>query len=203
MLSHSLGIFLHPDKEWKSIRNDHKSFLGVFLTHAPLLALIPTISAYYGVTQIGWSVGSGQVIKLSNDSALSLCVITYFALLAGVFVLGEFINWMARNYGAKDSDERVHYEGTALAVYALTPLFLVGALQAYPSLWLNAIATIVAGAYAVYLIYEGIPILMNINKDQAFMFASSVITVGLVMLVIVRIGSVLLWSMGIGPVYID
>jgi hypothetical protein len=61
----------------------------------------------------------------------------------------------------------------------------------------------IAGAYAVYLVYEGIPILMNISKDRAFMYATSVVTIGLVMMVAVRAGSVLLWSLGVGPDYID
>jgi hypothetical protein len=134
---------------------------------------------------------------------MSLCAITYVALLAGVFILGEFINWMAKTYGVADSEEKRHYEGTALAVYVTTPVFLVGIFSLYPDMWLNAIATIAAGAYAVYLVYEGIPILMNIPKERAFMYATSVVTVGLVLMVVVRVGSVLVWGMGMGPVYVD
>jgi hypothetical protein len=202
-LEHTLGIMLHPDSEWKAIRNEKHTFQQVFLSHVPLLALIPVVSFFVGVTQVGWSIGSGDPVKLTVLSALELCGLTYFALLIGVYCLGEFINWMAKTYGVRDSEERRHYEGTALAVYITTPVFLAGIFGLYPDLWLNAAATFIAGAYAVYLVYEGIPILMNISKDQAFMYASSVVTVGLVMMVIVRIGSVILWNMGIGPVYVD
>jgi hypothetical protein len=203
MLEHTLGILLHPDSEWKAIRNEKHSFKQVFLSHVPLLALIPTISFFIGVTQVGWTIGSGDPIKLSVLSALELCGLTYFALLLGVYVLGEFINWMAKTYGVKDSAEQRHYEGTALAVYITTPVFLVGIFGLYPDLWLNAAVTCIAGAYAVYLVYEGIPILMNIDKDRAFMYATSVVTVGLVMMVVVRVGSVILWNFGVGPVYVD
>jgi len=202
-LEHTLGIMLHPDSEWKAIRNEKHSFQQVFLSHVPLLALIPVVSFFVGVTQIGWSVGSGESVKLTILSALELCGLTYFALLIGVFVLGEFINFMAKTYGVKDSEEKRHYEGTALAVYVSTPVFLVGIFGVYPDIWVNAIATGVAGAYAVYLIYEGIPILMNITKEQAFMYASSVVTVGLVLMVVVRVFAVILWSTGVGPVYVD
>jgi len=203
ILEHTLGILLHPDSEWKAIRNERHSFLQVFLSHVPFLALIPTIASYYGVTQIGWTIGDGDPIRLAAGSALSLCAATYVSLLAGVYILGEFINWMAKTYGVRDSDDQRHYEGTALAVYVTTPVFLAGIFQLYPDLWVNAIATCIAGAYAVYLVYEGIPILMNISKDQAFMYATSVVTVGLVMMVVVRVGSVLVWGMGMGPVYVD
>lgn len=202
-LEHTLGIMLHPDSEWKAIRNEKHSFQQVFLSHVPLLALIPTISFFIGVTQVGWSIGGGEPVRLTMLSALELCGLTYFALLFGVFILGEFINFMSKTYGVRDSEEKRHYEGTALAVYVTTPVFLAGIFGLYPDIWLNAIVTGIAGAYAVYLIYEGIPILMNISKEQAFMYASSVVTVGLVLMVVVRVIAVILWNLGVGPVYVD
>lgn len=203
LLQHTLGIFVNPDSEWKSIREDKSSFKQVFLSHVPILALIPVASAYYGCTQIGWSIGSGEPARLNTESAISLCVLSYFALLAGVFIFGEFINWMSKTYGVGGNKESRHYGGTALAVFVTTPLFLVGIFNVYPSLWLNALAMTIAGSYSVYLIYEGIPILMKIDKDRGFLFASSVITVGLVLMVTAIIGTVLVWGMGIGPIYID
>ncbi len=202
ILDHTLGILFRPAQEWSAIRKERHSFKQVFISHVPLLALIPCVCFYIGVTKVGWTVGDGDPVMLTEASALSLCVIAYFALLAGVFILGEFINWMAKTYGVSDSEERRHYEGTALAVYVTTPIFLVGVFGLYPDIWLNVTAVTLAGAYSVYLIYEGIPILMDIDKDRAFMYASSVITIGLVLMVIVLIGSVLLWGMGFGPVYV-
>ncbi len=203
LFQHTFGIFLHPGKEWRAIRNDRHSFLQIFISHVPFLALIPTLAAYYGVTQVGWSVGDGDPVRLTSASAMSLCGATYAALLIGVYVFGEFINWMAKTYGVTDPEDVKHYEGTALAVYSTTPLFLVGIFQVYPDIWFNAVVTALAGGYGVYLVYQGIPILMNIAKERAFMYATSVVTVGLVLMVMVRIGSVLAWGMGIGPVYVD
>lgn len=203
ILSHTLGILLHPASEWQAIRNDKSSFQQVFLSHVPFLALVPCIAAYFGVTQVGWTVGDGDPVRLSSNSALSFCVLAYFAFLAGVFIFGEFINWMSKTYGVRDSKERRHYEGTAMAVYVTTPLFLAGAFNAYPELWLVATAVVLAVAYSVYLVYEGTPILMNIDKERAFMYSSSIVTVGLILLVTVMIATVLVWGMGMGPVYID
>lgn len=203
ILEHTLGILLHPDKEWKAIRNERSSFLQVFVSHVPFLALIPTLASYYGVTQVGWSVGGSDVIRLTPASAMSLCAASYAALLIGVYMLGEFISWMAKTYGAGDNEEERRYEGTALAVYITTPVFLVGILMAYPNIWLNAAATLIAGLYSVYLVYQGIPILMDIPKERAFMYATSVVTVGLVLMVVVRVASVIVWGMGMGPVYVD
>ena len=203
LLNHTLGILLHPDSEWKSIRKEKSTFQQVFLSHVPILALIPSVASFYGVTQVGWSVGDGETVRLSINSALSFCVLAYFAFLAGVYVFGEFINWMSHTYGVRDDKERRHYEGTALAVYVSTPLFLAGIFNFYPILWLSVTALVIAITYAVYLVYEGTPILMNIDKDRAFMYSSSIVTIGLILLVTVMIGTVLVWGMGLGPVYVD
>jgi hypothetical protein len=150
ILSHTLGIFLNPDAEWKAIRKEKSSFQQIFLSHVPLLALIPCISAFYGVSQVGWSVGSGDTVRLSTESAITLCALSYFALLAGVFFLGEFINWMSKTYGVTDTEERRHFGGTALAVFVTTPLFFAGIFNVYPTLWLSAITMGAAGAYSIY-----------------------------------------------------
>jgi len=203
ILQHSLGILFNPQSEWKSIRNDKSSFLQVFVSHVPFLALIPAVCAYIGVTQVGWTVARGEPVKLTAASAASLCALTYVALLAGIYLLGEFINWMSKTYGVKDDAERRHYEGTALAVYISTPTLLSGIVLLYPELWLVTAVMGIAVAYSVYLIYQGIPILMDISKDQAFMYATSVITVGLVLAVSILIATVVIWGMGVGPIYVD
>jgi hypothetical protein len=203
ILQHTLGILFRPQTEWEAIRNEKGSFIQVFVRHVPFLALIPAISAYIGVTQIGWVVGGGGVVKLTPSSAISLCALTYAALLAGIFLLGEFINWMSKTYGVKSDDPRRHYESTALAVYVSTPTFIAGFALLYPNLWLVAVIMGLAAAYSVYLIYQGMPILMNISKDQAFLYATSVLTVGLVLMVSTLVATVVIWGMGIGPIYMD
>jgi hypothetical protein len=48
-----------------------------------------------------------------------------------------------------------------------------------------------------------LPILMKIPEDRGFMFATSVLTAGLVMLVGLLAISVVIWSVGIGPEYVS
>ena len=110
---------------------------------------------------------------------------------------------MSKTYGVKDDDEKRHYEGTALAVYVSTPTLIAGLALLYPQLWFVTVVMGLAATYSVYLIYQGIPILMNISKEQAFMYATSVVTVGLVLMVSTLIATVVIWGMGIGPVYVN
>jgi len=50
-------------------------------------------------------------------------------------------------------------------------------------------------------LYVGIPTFMGIPEDEGFMFSSSVLAVGLVVLVAMIAASVILWGFGVGPVY--
>ncbi len=198
-LLHTVGILTHPDKEWESIREDHESTTKLYLSHVLLLAAIPAAAAYYGTTQVGWQVGGSEVVKLSSESAIQLCVLFYAAMLSGIYLIGKFIDFFSMTYGVDASD----HKGIVLAAYTATPLFLLGIIAVYPVLWVNMVAGIIAVCWSVYLLYEGLPILMKIPEERGFMFASSVLTVGLVMLVGLLAISVVIWSVGIGPVYVS
>lgn len=197
-LGHALGIMTHPDLEWESIRRENETVSKLYLSHIIILAMIPAVAGYYGVTQVGWSIAGGDFVRLTQDSALQLCTLLYFALLAGVYALGKFIDLFAKTFGVDEKTPR----GAILAAYTSTPLFLVGFVALYPNLWINVVAGMLAAAYAIYLLYEGLPILMKISPDRGFIFASSVLTVGLVMLVALFAMTVIIWSVGVGPVYV-
>ncbi len=203
ILQHTLGIMFNPTREWQAIRSESNSHIQVFMSHIPFLALIPVVSAYIGVTQVGWTVTDGNPVRLSVNSAATLCGLTYVSLLAVVYVLGMFIHWMSKTYGVDGSDDKRRYESMALAVYVSTPVLIAGVANLYPQLWMVAAAMGLAACYATYLVYEGIPILMNIPRERAFMYASSVLTVALVLAVTLIIATVVIWGMGVGPIYVD
>jgi len=62
---------------------------------------------------------------------------------------------------------------------------------------------VVAICWAVYLMYLGIPIVMNIPEERGFLFSSAVLGVCLVILICLMVGSVILWEFGAAPAFID
>ena len=91
-------------------------------------------------------------------------------------------------------------QGTVAA--ATAPLFMVGFAGLYPELWVVMTALLVGISYSVYLLYSGVPILMHMPEDKGFIYSSSVVTCGLVLLVILMTGSVLVWGLSGGPVFV-
>lgn len=197
MRFHLLGMFTQPKKEWLEIRNENESIRHAYFTRILFLAAITPLCAYYGTTQVGWVVGNGDAVKLTTASALPLTVLSYLAMLLGVAIMGAFIHWMARTYDAKPTIAQC----VVFAAYTCSPLFVAGLAALYPNIWLAMLAGTLAVCYSVYLLYVGIPIYMNIPEEEGFFYASSILAIGLVVLVSQIAMSVILWGIGIGPVY--
>ena len=197
MINHVVGLFTHPREEWKEIRGEEESISHMYFTHVLILAAIPVVSAYIGTSQVGWKIGSGAAVKLTEASAMQMTVLTYLAMLLGVACMGAFIHWMSRTYDAKPTITQC----VIFAAYNATPLFIGGLAALYPSLWLALLVGTAAISYTVYLLYVGIPAFMGIPEEEGFVYASSILAIGLVMLVSMMVMSVLIWGLGIGPVY--
>ena len=50
----------------------------------------------------------------------------------------------------------------------------------YPILWLDMLVGVTAISWAVYLMYLGIPIVMNIPAERGFLYSSAVLAIALV-----------------------
>jgi len=197
MINHVVGLFTHPKQEWKAIRGEEESISHMYFTHILFLAAIPAVCAYIGTSQVGWIVGRGDPVMLTEASALQMTVMTYIAMLIGVATMGAFIHWMSRTYDAKPTITQC----VIFAAYNATPLFIGGLAALYPNLWLAMLVGTTAICYTVYLLYVGIPAFMSIPEEEGFVYASSILAIGLVMLVSMIAMSVVIWGLGVGPVY--
>lgn len=199
LLHHIYGLFTHPLEEWHDIEKERADNKVLYQGYVAILALIPIVAGYIGTVHVGWRIAGGAPHYLTPESGLILCLLSYPALLVSIFILGKLIDWIGKTYGA-DIDAK-HPRGMSLASYAMTPLFLAGAVAIYPDIMLNMLVVMAAMAYTVYLIYTGVPVLMHITEERGFLFASSIITMVLVTLVGVRVATVIIWVAFFPPVY--
>ena len=197
ILNHIWGLYAHPKEEWETIEKRHES-LTYSLVHILTIALIPAICGYYAAAHIGWTIGVGDPIKLTQSSAAVMSIGMYCSLIAGVFALAYLIHWMAKTFDSTPN----FTQSLELAAYTATPLLMVGVTALFPVLWFVVLAGLAAMCYSVYLLYSGVPIMMNIPEEKGFIYASSVVTCGLVLLVSIMAGSAILWSLGLGPEYL-
>ncbi len=153
---------------------------------------------YYSGVHLGWHVGTGDAVFLTHNSAMLIAVAMYVALIVGVFALAYLAHWMAKTFGA----EPTFTQTLELAAYTSTPVFMAAFAAFYPTLWFIVSVGIVAVGYSVYLLYTGVLILMYIPHERGFIYASSVVTCGLVLFVIILAATAILWTNGIvSPVF--
>lgn len=194
-LTHALGLIIHPKQEWQKISQESNGIPGLLFGYVLILALIGPVAGYYGTTTSGWQIGGREAVKLTSESALTIAVLYYLAMVVSVIGLGLMVRWMCKTYGGNTSLNRC----IALSAYVSTPLFLVGIVELWPILWVNLVIGLFALAHAVYLLYSGVPILMNISEDKGFLMSSALLALGMVALVTLLAMTALLWGFGIQP----
>lgn len=200
ILSHLWGLLTEPDNEWINIRKNPPGLIKLYLGQIIWLAALPAVCTYIGTTMAGWSLpGSTKVVRLTPESALWMSLLAWMAMVCGVAVISWFIHWMSHNFNSDPSLT----DCTAFTCYTAYPLFLTGICGLYPSLWLAIIAGTAAVSATAYLLYSGLPVFMKIPREQGFIYASSVLCIGLVVLVSIMITTVIFWGMGIGPEYVQ
>lgn len=193
ILNHIFGIFSHPKEEWHTIEKEHES-LFYSLSHILIISMIPAICVYFSLAHIGWEIGVGEAILVPSGSAILISSILYVGSVVAVFVLAYLIMWMAKTFDSSPEFAQCF----ELATYTATPMLVVGVFTLYPVLWFVACACMGAVAYSIYLLYSGVPILMHIPEEKGFIYASSVVTCGLVVLVVMLVVSVVMLGVGIG-----
>lgn len=198
ILNHIWGLYAHPLEEWKTIDQRHES-MTFALSHILVVALIPCLAAYYASAHLGWSIGAREASFLTQSSAITLSVAMYLGIIVAAFALAYLIHWMAKTFGAAPT----FTQSMELAAYTATPAIMSGVAALYPELWFVTMAFLAGVAYSVYLLYTGVPILMHIPEERGFIYASSVVTAGLIMLVVLMVTSAILWTNGFGPQYVS
>lgn len=200
MLQHSIGLLFKPDAQWRKVADLSPAKLKILLLYPCIMAVFPAVAWYYGTTNAGWTVGQhGDTIRLTQESALQICVLFYLAMVTCIAGIGYFIHWMSETYGAQSTMT----QGIVVAGLTATPLFLAGLVGFKPILWLDMLIGAGAVSWSVYLLYLGIPIVMNIPKERGFLFSSAVLAIAMVILICLMVGSVILWDMGAAPAFTD
>jgi hypothetical protein len=200
MIQHTFGLLVKPSAQWRAIADLPESSFRTLILYPCFLALLPAVAWYYGTSQVGWTVGDkGEAIKLTVESARQISVLFYLAMLGSVAVIGYFIHWMSETYGA----ESTLTKGIVITGLTSTPLFIAGLVGFYPLLWIDLLIGVGAVSWSVYLLYLGIPIVMDIPEERGFLFSSAVVGVAMVILICMMVGSVILWDFGAAPAFTD
>ncbi len=192
-----ISLFTRPDRAWTSIRQKEDANSLHYLMHLLLLALIPSVCLFIGITYVGWSLVDEERVRLASDSAFQLCLFLYITMVLGTVIMGLFVHWMARSFDVRPSLNLC----IGFIAYTITPFFVAGIAGLYPNRWFAAIVILLAGLYSTYLLFTGLPAFMRQRSSQSFLYASSIWGVALLVIVTVLVSMILFWSFFMEPTY--
>ena len=188
-------LLMRPQRLFSAIANHPLSTTKVFFGYALWLGLLPPVSAYLGVSRLGWQLGIGEAVVVEPSINLTIAILYYLVLLTGFFVASYLLYWMTPTYGGKANFARC---ASFIAIIG-TPLMLGGLLHLYPSLPLNLLCLLPALIWSTYLLYTGLPVAFAMEPARSFLMASSILAVFFVATVSIAGLTMMFWVLGIGP----
>lgn len=163
------AIMMTPRAEWPAVAS--KSGDALAIRYIAILALIPALARLTG----GWLIG-GYTPFLS---ALIGAVVAYALSFVTVFVVALAVDLLAPKFGG----QRGYSSALRLTTYSFTPVWLAGIVLLVP----GASFLVVLGLYGLYLMWTGLPVLMQSPRERALPYVIAVAACAVALDVAVRL----------------
>lgn len=177
LLNRVTAILVRPQSEWKVIAREPDDAAGLFKSYVAILAAIPALCGLIGSAIVGVSIPGIGAVRAPIGAALGAAVAGYALSFVMVYVLALVVDRLAPKFGGRQDFP----SALKLAVYASTPAWLVGVFLLIPALGFLGILAL----YALYLVWTGVPIMMDAAPERALAYTGAVFAVALLMVVIV------------------
>ena len=181
------NILVTPKTEWPRAAAEQATVASIFTGYAVIVAAIPAVASILGQLLLGLPIGY----------VLATAVVSYLIGLGVVFLISMAMNEIASGFGGTKNQ----VQATKLAVYASTPVWVVGILGIVPQLaLLLGLLAFVAIGYGAYLIYLGATPLMRVPEDKAVGYTAVIVVAWIVIYAILTmlLMGIVLSVLGVG-----
>jgi hypothetical protein len=145
------AILSSPDIAWPVIAQEKGDASTLFIRYVAALASIPALGRFIGAALVGWYA--------PFLPSLTGALVIYLASFAIVYVLALIIDALAPRFGG----QRNFAGALKLAVYSFTPAWLAGIFLLVPGLSF----LVILGVHGIYLMWTGLPVLMQVPAEKA------------------------------------
>lgn len=170
------GLLLKPRHEWSVIAGERTSISALMLSYVAVVAAIPVLAQMIGMLVFGISV-LGVTYRPPIMTTLTAALGQYVLSLIAVGVVAVMIDVLAPKFGGR----RNLTQAFKVAAYGSTAAWLAGATALVPAISFLAIL----GAYSLYLLYLGLPVLMEAPKEKALAYTAVVVILAGLLFVVV------------------
>jgi hypothetical protein len=173
-ITRAKNICLTPATEWPVIASEQTPPAALLRGYVAPLAAIGAVAGLIGGSLVGITIPFGGTYRVPLIGGVVGAVFTFIMAIVGVFILSLVINALATTFnGRQDSGQALK-----VAVYSYTPAWVAGALHVVPPL---GVLAILAAVYGLYLLYLGLPRLMQCPEDKALPYTAVVVVCAIVL----------------------
>jgi hypothetical protein len=161
------AIVFEPVVAWARIEQESGDPAFVLSRYVAVLALIPALFGFFGTSVLGVVVPGAGIVRLSLFNGVFGAIFGYVMTCITVLVLGLIIDLVAPWFGGR----RDFTSAFKAAAYSFTPVWLAGVFLLLPGLRFLELA----GCYGAYLLWLGLPRLMQLDKPRSFGFTALIV----------------------------
>ena len=169
LLSRLKNIVLSPKTEWPVIAPEPTTVAQLYVGYVVPLALLAALMGFLRMSVLGVNSAFGTSFRMPISSGLTYTLTMFVSALFGVFVVGLIISVLAPTFAGR-RDQR---QALKVAAYSLTPALLSSVLALSP-VWATLLQ-LLAGFYGIYVLFLGLPVLMQSPQEKAFGYTASVV----------------------------
>lgn len=188
-------LILKPGEVFENLSKTKPSAKDVFFKLAIWMIAIPPIFAYFGSMKFGWRLGATEPLMLGKGELAGISIGYFFTLLFGFVSTAMVSRWMSVTYKARQS-LGIHF---ALITVVGAPLVAGSVIHLYPDVFVNVLVLVPTVIWSMFLLYRGLPIVLQIEPERGMLMSSAMIGYLLVAAVSLLGLTVMLWGAGIGP----
>ncbi len=193
LVERAKNILVTPKTEWDAIAADATPTQGLIVGYVLPLAAVAAVAAFIGQVFVGVSTGFFGTMRVGGVAGLVGLVFSLVMAVAMVFLLGFIADALAPSFGGQKNMN----QAVKVAAYSFTPVWVAGILNIVPLL---GILVLLAGLYAIYLMYLGLPKLMKAPQEKAAGYTAVVVLASIVVWVVVATVSTLVMAPFMGVV---
>src|SRR5450755_1299874 len=175
LIQRILNITLKPKAEWPVIAAEPPSMSRIVVGCVVPLAAIQSLLSFVHMAVIGVSVPFAGNVRMPLGSSLTAAVMGFVFALIGMFLLALIVNAWAPFFAGR----RNLAESLKVAAYAAVPGWLGSFFGVLPVL--GVLIGLIAGLYAIYVLYLGLPVVMRAPKEKALAYTVAVILTGMLL----------------------
>ena len=173
-------ILLQPKSEWYVIQQEPTYPAQLYTGYIMPLAAIGPICTIIGILLFGSSAFTALGLSLPIVPVIVGAVVQYALALVLVYVMALIINALAPTF----QGQQQIYQALKLYAYSATPAWLGGIFSIIPQL---AIIGVLIALYSLYLLYLGLPVMMQSPPDKSVGYIITIIVIAIVISIVIGV----------------